>query len=200
MDELLARFPKSLPNGVTLRPLKAADEASLADFFRRIPVDERQLFKDDVTRREVIHAWIKNLDYANILPILALQDGRIVADATLHRDRGGWSRHVARIRLTLDPGFRGRGLGRALVREFIDLAASLNIAILTADVLDVQKVAQDLFEALEFVAVATLPQQAIDLAGRVHDVVVYSLTVIPPEKLAREASLSEDEADVGGGS
>jgi RimJ/RimL family protein N-acetyltransferase len=178
--------------------MQATDERALVDFFKRIPVDERQLFKDDVTRTEVIRSWVKNLNFANILPLLAFQGPRLVADATLHRDRRGWARHVAKIRLTLDPEFRRRGLARNLVREYIDLAQPLQVAILQAEVLDVQKGARMLFEDLGFQNVATLPQHAIDLAGRVHDILVYSLTVTPPERLAPEASIAEADADIGG--
>lgn len=65
--------------------------------------------------------------------------------------------------------------------------------------LDVQRDAVELCESLGFHSMATLPQHAIDLAGRVHDVIIYSLTIVPPERLAPEASWSEEEADVGGG-
>jgi len=199
MTDALKRYPRKLPNGMTLRPMEASDETALVEFFRRIPVDERKLFKDDVTTAKVIQGWIRNLNYENILPVLAFEGRRIVGDVTLHRDRRGWSRHVAKLRITLDPEFRRRGLARMLIREFMDLAPALGVAILHAEVLDVQKNARALFEILGFSLVATLPQHAIDFAGRVHDVLVYAVTVTPPERLAPEAALAEGDADVGGG-
>lgn len=199
MSQTLKQYPKEIAGGLKVRPMQVSDEAALLSFFKRIPVDERQLFKDDVTQVPVIQAWIRNLDYSNILPLLAFEGSRIVADATLHRDRRGWARHVAKIRVTLDPDFRRRGLARALVQEFIDLAGSLHVAILQAEILDVQREARLLFEEMGFQRAATLAQHAIDLAGRVHDVLIYSVTIFPPEKLAPEASLAEVDADVGGG-
>ncbi len=199
MIDSLLRYPKELAAGMTVRPMQASDAPSLLSFGKRIPVDERQLFRDDVTRASVIQGWIRNLDYTNILPLLAFDGPRIVADATLHRDRRGWARHVAKIRLTLDPDYRRRGLARSLVGEFIDLAGSLRIAILQAEVLDVQKGARRLFEDLGFQEVATMAQHAIDLAGRVHDILIYTLTVTPPDRLAPEATLAEADADIGGG-
>ena len=199
MSEPLERYPKEIAGALKVRPMKASDESALHSFFKRIPVDERRLFKDDVTQVAVIQAWIRNLDYTNILPLLAFDGPRIVADASLHRDRRGWTRHVAKIRVTLDPDYRGRGLARALIQEFLDLAVPLRIAILQAEILDVQGDARRLFDEMGFRGVATLPQYAIDHAGRVHDILVYSLTTYPPEKLAPEASLAETDADVGGG-
>jgi len=195
----LSRYPKEIAGRLTLRPLEVTDRAALVEFFRGIPIDERQLFKDDLTRVAVIREWIEKLDYRNILPLLALEGPRIIADITLHRDRRGWARHVARIRLTLDPKHRRKGLARALVLEMVDLCRDLNIAILQAEVLDVQREARLLFDDLGFQCVATLPQHAIDLAGRVHDILVYAQTITPPESLAPEAKLTEAEADVGGG-
>jgi len=179
--------------------MNASDEAALVSFFKRIPVDERQLFREDVTRLSVIQACIKNLEYGRILPILAFQGSRIVADATLHRDQGGWARHLGKVRLTLDPEFRRQGLARLLMQEFIDLAKHLGIAVLEAEILDVQKKAAVLFEEMGFQRDATLPQRAIDLAGRVHDLQVYSQAISMPEALAPEARLAEADADVGGG-
>ena len=194
----LGRFPKSLEGGYSIRPLRSTDAVPLADFFKRIPVDECRLFKHDVRDAAVIRGWCKKPDYDRVLPLLAWKGRRVVGDASLHRHGAGWSGHVARLSLALDPSVRGRGLGTALVREFIELAPALDVAILHAQVLDIQKHARALFERLDFQAVATLPRHAIDLAGRVHDILVYDLVVTPPERLAPEATLAEDEADIGG--
>jgi GNAT superfamily N-acetyltransferase len=198
MNEILSRYPRTLEGGFVIRPLEAADEQALAEFFKRIPVDERQLFKDDVTQSSVIRGWIQKLDYTRVLPLMVFKDRRIVADATLHRDKQGWSRHVAEFRISLDPEFRGKGLARTLMEEFMEIGPALHVAILKGHVLDVQREARDLVEAVGFVRVAVLPQHAIDLAGVVHDVLVYTCTLVPPERLAPEASWTEQEADVGG--
>ena len=181
-----------------LSPLEKGDETGLVEFFRNIPVDERHLFKDDVTNKAVIQQWCRNLDYERILPLVVFDGSRVVADATLHRDRRGWSRHMATLRVSLDPSYRRRGLAGALIKEFIALATPFRVAVLRAEILDVQKGARTLFEEMGFLCVATLPQNAIDLAGRVHDILVFNYIVTPPERLAPEAAISEHEADVGG--
>ncbi|MBI3857499.1 MAG: GNAT family N-acetyltransferase [Planctomycetes bacterium] len=199
MNIPLERFPKALPGQLTLRPMNASDEAALIAFFKRIPVEERQLFREDVTRLSMIQGWIRNLDYGRVLPLLVFRGQRIVADATLHRDQGGWSRHLGKLRLTLDPEFRRQGLARRLLQELIALAKPLGVAVMEAEILDVQEQAALLLEDMGFQHVATLPQHAIDLAGRVHDLRVYSQTISLPEGLAPEAKLAEEDADVGGG-
>ena len=182
VEEALRSFPKKILDSLTVRPMEKGDESALVEFFKNIPVDERHLFKDDVTSKVVIQKWCRKLNYENILPLLVFDGSRIVADATLHRDRRGWSRHVATLRVSLDPAYRRRGLAGALIKEFLNLATPFGVAILRAEILDIQKGARALFEERGFLRVATLPQNAIDLAGRVHDLLVYNYTVTPPER------------------
>jgi len=199
MNPCLDRYPKSLPGQILLRPMTADDESGLVGLFKRIPVEERQYFREDVTQPAVIRGWIRNLDYRRVLPLLAFQGERVVADATLHRDTGGWSRHLGKVRLTLDPEFRRQGLSRLLIQEFLELSTSLDVAILEAEILEAQTDAASLFEEMGFQCVATLPQHAIDLSGRVHDLRLYAQMIRLPEGLAPEARVAEADADVGGG-
>lgn len=198
----LSRYPFPLGLGgrtIILRPLQRGDEQQLLEFFKRLPVDERAMLKDDVTNPAVIAAWCSNIDAERILPIVALDGNVIVADATLHRSRGGWSRHVAAMRITVDPSQRRRGLGRALIRELMDLAGRLHVAVLDAEVLAEQKSAIALFEDLGFHCIATLPQHAVDLTHQPHDLLLLSKTLTPVERLSPDAWRPADEVDEGGG-
>ena len=63
-----------------------------------------------------------NIDYAKVFPLLAWSSNKIVADATLHRRKGGPLRLVGRVKWMIDPQFRGVGLGTMLVSHLIDIA------------------------------------------------------------------------------
>lgn len=184
---------------ISLRPLERQDGTALAAFFKRIPADERIMLKDDVTNPVVIATWCAGIDYDRVLPILAFDGPRVVADATLHRDERGWSRHVARIRLTVDPDYRRMGLARAMVRELLVLAEKIGLAVVDAEALSAQHGAIKLFEDLGFIAVATLPHHALDLTSQPHDIVVLSKTLVPVEQLSPDAHTPMEEVDVGGG-
>lgn len=201
MIDAIRRFPKTFAlkdRTFTLRTLSPADEKALLEYFRRLPVDERQMLKDDVTDERVIRSWCKNIDHAAVVPILALAGARVVANATLHRQRGGWSAHVAKVRITVDPEFRGIGLGRALMKELLDVAHALGVAIVDAEAMPEQKAILKLLEDLDFVTVATLPQHVVDLNHQPHDLVVFSRTLIPVERLSPDAWKTADEVDEGG--
>ena len=114
----LREFPKRVTlrdhTVVIVRPMRPEDARELLAFFRRLPPEDRQFLKDDVTRAEIIDAWARELNYDQVLPILAEHEGQIVGDATLHRQTYGWMRHVGEIRVVTDVYYRRRGLALAV--------------------------------------------------------------------------------------
>src|SRR5271157_1163586 len=112
---MLEEYPKkiTLPDGavLTLRPMTRDDQYGLYIFFISLTEEDRRFLRNDVTDRKLIENWARNLDYEAVLPILAESDGKIVANATLHYQTFGWGRHIAELRITIAPEFRGRKLG-----------------------------------------------------------------------------------------
>ena len=108
----LQKFPKvvTLKDGakVTLRPLRRDDEKDFHKLFLGIPEPERMFIKHRVIDLEVIRDWCRNIDYGRNLPLVALMNGKIIGDATLHQQLGGWKRHVGRVSVLVHPEFRGR--------------------------------------------------------------------------------------------
>ena len=177
----LREFPKqiALRDGtpVVLRPLVAADERALLDFFRRLSPEDRQFLRDDVTRADLVRAWCREPDFDRVLPILAEQDGEIVGDATLHRHPVGWMRHLGEIRVTTDPFVRRRGLASALAREIFYLALQAGLDKMVAEVAADQLPAAKVFEKLGFRREARLAGQIVDVQGRRHDLLVLSTDI-----------------------
>ncbi len=120
------RFPQEavLRDGrrVLLRPFTESDTAALHEFFQRLPPEFRRFAWENVEDRGLVESWGQNVDYAKVLPILALHDQKVVADATLHRRKGGPLRLVGRVNWLIDPDYRGQGLGTLLVNNFINIA------------------------------------------------------------------------------
>ncbi|HUP49226.1 MAG TPA: GNAT family N-acetyltransferase [Thermoanaerobaculia bacterium] len=106
---------------VLIRPFTANDTEALYEFFHRLPVEYKRFAWDNVDNRALIESWGRQIDYAKVFPLLALDGTRIVADATLHR-LGGPLRLVGRIKWMIDPAFRGVGLGTILVKELVNIA------------------------------------------------------------------------------
>ncbi len=60
-------------------------------------------FKHRVTDPETIKSWCGSIDLGTNLPLLAIENGEIVAVATLHQKLGGWKRHIGRISTSVLP-------------------------------------------------------------------------------------------------
>ena len=87
-----------------------------------LPEDVRRFAWDRIDNRSLVEAWGRDLDYGKVLPLLAFDGRKVVADATLHRRDGSPLRLVGRIKWLIDPDYRGAGLGTLLVNNFIDTA------------------------------------------------------------------------------
>src|SRR5215831_14020964 len=131
LDLLTEQYPKSieLKSGFQceVRPLEATDELAFHEFFLAVPTQERMFIKHRVIDPEVIRDWCQHIDLGRNLPLLAVLDGQIIADATLHQQLGGWKRHVGRVSVLVHPKFRGRGLARAMVNEIVSIARNLGL-------------------------------------------------------------------------
>jgi L-amino acid N-acyltransferase YncA len=180
MDKLLAllttKYPHTIPleNGfqVTLRPLLKVDVEALKKYFQDLHVEDRICLKEDVTDPKIIENWIYNLDYDHVLPLVALDQGRIVGDATLHFSPIGWTKHQGEIRLTTDPQYREKGLGTILVQHLIDTAEGLGLEQLSAEIPPVLDKAFYLFEKMGFKEVAVLKGFVRDQEDHESDLVL----------------------------
>ncbi len=117
-----------------VRPMESGDAQALLEFFRRVPEDDRYYLKEDVTSPEVIERWCEELDHRRVIPLVATRGDRIIGDATLHRSRSMARRHVADVRVVVDPEYRNRGVGRGLLRCPGDVAGRSDVARLRFEV------------------------------------------------------------------
>jgi RimJ/RimL family protein N-acetyltransferase len=159
---------------VLLRPLTKDDKASLIALFEPTSDEDFKLMRNDVRNKELVGAWVDNLDYKRVLPIVAVVNERIVGDATLHF-RAGPGRHLADVRIFLSKEFRKRGLGTAMLRTLIDIAKKLGLQQLVAEVVADQVKVITAFKDLGFEQRAIYPNYFMMPDGETHDVVVLIL-------------------------
>jgi L-amino acid N-acyltransferase YncA len=167
---------------ITIRPMVPADKDALLDFFRCIPQEDRFYLKEDVTSPRVIERWAANLDYSRALPLLALMDGKIVGDGTLHHRRAGARRHIGEVRIVVDPQYRNRGVGRGLLHKLMEIALDKGLEKLMFEVVvDTEGAARHTAQILGFVPVAVLPAHVKDYCGNTHDLMIMELRLARPE-------------------
>ena len=184
----LQKFPRivTLKDGgkAALRPLRRADEKNFHKLFLGIPEQERMFIKHRVTELPVIRDWCRNIDYGRNLPLLALIGGKIIADATLHQQLGGWKRHIGRISVLVHPEFRGRGLARALVNEIIGIARSAGLERVEAEFIGEQHAAVKMFAMLGFSQLVRLEEYVRDMQAVPHDYILMGLQLKTDEEYA----------------
>jgi len=184
----LQKFPKvvTLKDGkkATLRPLRRDDEKDFHKLFLGIPETERMFIKHRVTDLEVIRDWCRNIDYGRNLPLVALIGGKVIGDATLHQQLGGWRRHIGRVSVLVHPEFRGRGLARALVGEIIEIARSAGLERVEAEFIGEQDAAVKMFAMLGFSQLLRLEDYVKDMQAISHDYILMALELKTDEEYA----------------
>ena len=158
---------------VDLRPLQTDDHMRLVRFFLRVPEADRYYLKEDVTDSGVIGEWTANINFARVVPMVAVLGEEIVADATLHQTRNPARRHVGELRIVVDPAYRGRGLATSLLEELLEIAAELGRDKTVFEAVEKQEdPAVRVAKRMGFTEVATLEARVIDLWGHHQNLVI----------------------------
>ena len=180
---MLEEYPKEviLKDGsrVTLRPLEHEDAEPLVAFFQRIPEDDRWYLRHDVSNAATVHQWALGVDYQRVIPIVALCNERIIGDATLHRRHYGSSSHVGEIRIVIDPDYRTKRLGTWMLLDLVQLATSLGLEKLVAEVASNETAALKAIRRLDFVREAVIPELHKDRDGNECDLVIMVKNLAP---------------------
>ena len=162
---------------VEIRPLETGDEEALISFFAELPAESTEYLKHDVRDPEVVRSFVRDPNPNRIWPILAVHDGKVIADATLRMHVYGWRRHVGEVRVVVDPAYQKFGLATALIHELVNHASLRELRKLEAQILDNQTGARTAFERLGFREEARLKDHAMDRHMNVHDMVILTNTV-----------------------
>jgi GNAT superfamily N-acetyltransferase len=184
----LQKYPKEIKlkdgSKSKLRPLRKDDEKGFHEFFLGVPEAERMFIKHRVTEPQTIRDWCLNIDLGRNLPLLASMDGKIVGDATLHQQLGGWKRHIGRVSVLVHPKYRGRGLARALVSEIVSLAQHVGLEKVEAEFIGGQEAAIKMFAMLGFSNLVRLEDYVKDMQAIRHDYVLMGLDLKTDEEYA----------------
>lgn len=173
-----APFPLTLRDGSALvvRPLAASDAAALTAFMAALPEVDRFFMKDDVTDPGTAAGWAQNSDKGRSLALLAFDGDRVVADGALVRHRGGFRSHHAEVRVSILPGYRGKGLGTALVRKLAEVAWEADLQFLDFElVAGPQDAAIEAMRSIGAYEVGTLAGFVWDVDGQPRDLVFLRL-------------------------
>lgn len=163
---------------ILLRAMSRDDKGRLMDFYNAISPEDLLYFRHDVKDPSLIEDWSENLNYSEVLPILALAKDRIVGSATLHFFCGP-KRHIGEVRLFLSKDYRKRGLGMKMIRALIDLSRKQGLSILLAEVIADKTKVVKAFEQLGFHSDCVLDNYFMFPDGDMCDVVIMTMSLRP---------------------
>ncbi len=172
----------TLPKTITLRDgkklqmslLEVADCLSLVEFYRRLPEQDRQVLKDDVTTKDWADRFLRKVATHEVVCLVAKDGEQVVAEGSLYRTLKGWMRHVGEIRLTVARPMRRQGLGMAMASTLVKIATDLGMEKLIVQLVENQLGTRRTFEKLGFQKEAVLPRHVKDISGTKRDLIVMA--------------------------
>jgi len=181
-----------LTEEIKIRQPSRTDLPALARFAAAVPPHDLLFLARDIREPRVLEAWLAGVESDEIVSLVAMADGQIVATVACVSDQLSWSRHVWDIRLLVAPSHRNKGLGRRLLDLAIEQVVARGADKLTARMTPDQKGAITLFEESGFRAEALLRDQVRDSDGLAHDLALLYLD--PEHERARREAFGEEAA------
>jgi GNAT superfamily N-acetyltransferase len=139
----------------TLRLLVPDDADRLVVLFSDIAYSDLRELRDNVLDERVVRRWCRHINYDRVLPVVADVNGRLVADATLHRKMTTGT--VGRFRAYVHPTHRRLGLATELLTEVMAIARNASLKTLVVEVFNDQERLIDTLEARGFKRQAFIP-------------------------------------------
>jgi L-amino acid N-acyltransferase YncA len=161
----------------TIRLMESKDVEKIIEFAKTLPADDLLFLRTDITDRAVVKQWADAIKNGHTITLLAEVDGDLAAYASVHLEQARWTRRVGEIRIITSSRYRSAGLGRRLVAEIFDLARSLGLKKITAQMTTEQTRARAAFEHLGFQVEAVLSDWVEDRRGRARDLLVMTYDV-----------------------
>jgi RimJ/RimL family protein N-acetyltransferase len=161
-------------HSAAIRVMEPDDLDKIVEFAKDLPADDLLFLRTDITDRNVVRQWIENIKDGHTITLMAEVDGDLAAYASVHLDQARWTRRVGEIRIMTSSRYRGTGLGKRLVAEVFDLARSLGLKKITAQMTTEQTAARSAFEHLGFQVEAMLSDWVEDRRGRSRDLLIMT--------------------------
>lgn len=179
---------------VVIRPLTNADFDKLYGFFQALPEEDRLFLRHDVTDPKVVGTWVEHLDFDRVIPLIAEEGDKFVADGTLHQSTHGWSAHVGQIRLVTARTHRRVGLGTVMARELVRLAEERGLEKLQTHVIEDDLGSVKTFHKLGFMTAAVLKGLVKDQRGKTRNLAIMVNDVADLSRIMEEWILESMQA------
>jgi putative acetyltransferase len=166
---------------VAIRPARPHDAASFLAAYRRVAEERRFIQTERVTRsvRDYRRQFRRPWDEA-AAHLLAMDGDRVVGSLSIRRDDHPAVRHVATLGMFVAAGYRGRGIGSALMEAALSWARRFGVERIELTVYPHNDAAIALYRKFGFVEEGRLVRHAKKSYGY-EDEVLMALWIGPTE-------------------
>ena len=183
LDEFPQRIALTEELMCTVRPLRGDDETALCDFMMGLEPEERMFIKGPCSNADLFLDWCRSVDYDCNLPLLALEDKRIIALGILHQRQGGWKRHIGSLNVMVDPDYIDHGLVYLLIRSLVGLGQHAGLMRLESELMGRRPDFTEAFRNAGFEELARIPDYVEDMKGCSYDYLLMGVDLVPDEEL-----------------
>lgn len=178
VEKITNQFPTDvkLRDGKSLhqRLMEEKDIDNIHRFFSSIPDNDKINLKENVSDINTVKSWWLRIKNGSAVTVLAEIDGDLTAEATLHQQAAGWSKHVGDIRINIAPKYRGLGIAAILCEKICAIAHKIKIEKIMAEVIPEQEKALQIFKNFGFDKEALLKDHVKDISGKKHDLIILA--------------------------
>ena len=166
--------PQPQMRQIPLRLMGAGDRAKILQFANGLPEEDLLFLRNDITDPATVDDWIKSIEQGTIVTLLAEPEADLAGYASLHVNPLRWTRKVGEISINTARAWQSRGLGEGLCTEIVELAGTLELRKITAQMVADHKAARALFERLGFHIEALLPDWLEDREKQCRDLLIMA--------------------------
>ncbi len=143
---------------VKIRYATKEDVVILKKMFNKVVQEKRFLpTLQEIDIEEVENGWL-DFRFQNSIVVAEIK-GEVVGQVQLERLEDAAAQHVCEIGIIIDPGYRGKGVGSALLEKAIQTAKHLGFEKITLSVFSTNNKAIKLYTKLGFIEVGRREKQ-----------------------------------------
>jgi GNAT superfamily N-acetyltransferase len=173
---LASRYPTEFELGndqkFSVRLMVPADVEAVLTFAKCLDLNDLLYLRVNITERSAVERWAHYIESGRTYTVLALDEERVVGEASLLHSTASWTRHIGEIRMQVIPQARRNGLARVLAQEIEWIAKQMSLTMLTARMTLEQEAAQRVFRQLGFQREAVLWDYVMTADGQTRNLLV----------------------------
>ena len=156
-----------------MRSIRWEDLDDAIEFINSMADEGAEILRTERVTRNEEAEWLgrrlARIEKGDIIDAIAEVDGKVVANSEVEK-RTGMMSHLGYIGLAIRTGYRGIGIGAAIMKALIEESRMAGLKMLFLDHFETNKIARGLYEKVGFRETGRLPK-AIHRSGTYTDLV-----------------------------